>query len=121
MMFSVADVAPTPVGEKLTAIVHEAPPPANVEPQVVPTPSTANTEEVVAMLLKVIVPPGVAGLLLVTVINLSGLVVPCATVPKLTDVGTIASVDSVPFPCIAIATGLFLVLLTTVRDPVRVP
>jgi hypothetical protein len=120
-MFSIPEAAPNPVGEKLTAIVHDAPPPASVEPQVVPAPSTANTAGLVVMLLKVIVPPGMAALLLVTVMNLSGLVVMCGTVPNWTVAGTSTSDASVPFPCIAIETGLFLVLLTMVRDPMRVP
>ena len=75
MMISCADNAPDEGGEKLTAIVHDAPP-AKVLVQVVLAPSTANAEVLVVMLLILMVPPGALVLGLDTVTNLSGLVVP---------------------------------------------
>src|SRR5258708_7933265 len=73
------------------------------------------------MLLIAIVPPGAAVLLLVTVMNLSGLVVPCVTVPNTSEVGMIVGADSVPVPLSEIDPGLFLALLVIVRLPVAAP
>jgi len=120
-MFSVPETAPVAVGEKLTAIVHDAPPPANELPQVVCTASTANTLLLVVMLLIVMVPAAVLALLLVTVINLSGLVVPCRIEPKLTVVGESVRTASDPMPFSAIVAGLLLESLTTLTLPVSVP
>ena len=73
------------------------------------------------MLLIAMAPPAVATLLLVTVMNLSGLVVPCSTVPKLSDVGMIVGAESVPLPLSVIDAGLFLALLVKVSVPVAAP
>jgi hypothetical protein len=115
------DVLPVPAGEKFTATVHDAPPPASVLPQVVLPKSTTNTPLLVERPLMVTVPPAVATLLLVTVTNLSALVVPCGTVPKLSDVGESTSADSVPVPLSVIDAGLFLALLVKVKAPVTRP
>ncbi len=118
---SVAEIAPVAVGEKLTAIVHVAPPGANELPQVVFKRSTLNTLLVGAMLLIATVPPGTSVLLLVTVMSLSALVVPTVTLPNESDVGASVSAESVPVPRIGIVAGLFLALLVMVRVPVRLP
>ena len=120
MRISCADNAPDEGGEKLTAIVHDAPP-AKVLVQVVLPPSTANAEVLVVMLLILIVPPGALVLGLVTVTNLSGLVVPCGTVPNETDVGLNVGAASVPVPFSVIVAGLFLALLVMIKPPVSAP
>ncbi len=120
-MLNVEVIVPVVAGEKFTAIVHDVPPPANVLPQVVFMPSTAYAGFAVVMLLIAIVPPAVATLLFVTVMNLSGLVVPCSTAPKLTDVGMTTGAESVPVPLCVIDAGLFLALLVKVSAPVTRP
>ena len=119
-ILSAAETVPVVVGEKLTAIMHDAPPPASVLPQVVLPRSTANTALFVVTLLILIVPPE-AGLLLTSVTNLSGLVVPCITAPNDSDVGVSTSGASVPVPFSAIVAGLFLALLVMIRPPVSAP
>lgn len=120
MRISCADNAPVEGGEKLTAIVHDAPP-AKVLVQVVLPRSTANADVLVEMLLILIVPPGAAVLGFVTVTNLSALVVPCGTLPNETDVGLKVGAASVPVPFNTIVAGLFLALLVMVRPPVSAP
>ena len=104
----------------MTAIVHDAPP-ANVLVQVVLPPSTANAEVLVVMLLILIVPPGALVLGLNTVTNLSGLVVPCGTVPNETEFGVNVGAASVPVPFSVIVAGLFLALLVMIKPPVSAP
>src|SRR5579862_3319716 len=120
MMTSCADNAPDEGGEKFTAMVHDAPP-AKVLVQVVLPPSTANAEVLVVMLLILIVPPGAVVFGLVTVTNLSGLVVPWGTVPNETWVGVKVGATSVPVPFSVIVAGLFLALLVMFRPPVSAP
>jgi len=62
-----------------------------------------------------------AALLLVTVMNLSGLVVPCITVPNASDVGLVTRAESTPVPLCVIDAGLFLALLVKVSRPVTRP
>src|ERR1700722_19160977 len=119
-MLNIPENDPTADGVKLTAITHDAPPPANVLVQVVLAPSTANTALVVVTLLILIVPPE-TGLLLVSVTNLSGLVVMCSTAPNETEVGESTSGASVPVPFKVIVAGLFLALLVMIRPPVSAP
>ena len=116
-MFSVPEYEPAAVGEKLTLIVH-MPDGGNVLPQVVL--SIPNTLLLVPMPVMLTVPP-TAVLGLVTVTTMSGLVVPLGTTPNFTEVGDSVSAASVPVPLSAIAAGLLLALLTTLRLPVFVP
>ena len=73
------------------------------------------------MPLIVMVPPAVATLLLVTVMNLSGLVVPCITLPNASDAGISVGAESVPVPFNVTVAGLFFALLVIVSPPVSAP
>jgi hypothetical protein len=88
---------------------------------VVFTLSTANTGLLVVRLLIVTAPLAVLALLLVTVMNLSGLGPGGATVPNWTVVGESVSGESDPMPFSAIVAGLLLESLTTLMVPVSVP
>jgi hypothetical protein len=64
--------------------------------------------------------PPTDGLLLVSVTNLSGLVVPLVTSPNWS-AGTTARAVSVPVPLSAVVAGLLLTFAVTLTPPVCVP
>jgi hypothetical protein len=121
LTFVVPENEPVVGGEKLTATVHDAPG-ANEAPQVVPTGSMPKLLLLVAMPLitTVVLEPTTEGLLLVTVSNLSALVVPCITMPNWI-AGVTESGASVPLPFSVIEAGSLLALLVMLTVPVRVP
>jgi hypothetical protein len=110
-------VAPVATGEKMTPIMHDAPPGAKVLPQVVAGPeSTVYSALFVETLVMLIAPPGILVLLLVTFTN-SSEDVPCITLPNWSEVGKNTGAESVPIPLSEIVEGLFLASLVTVRLP----